>query len=72
MKSVFSSIPLEPRHKLYAFGELPVGGEVIAVAAYGDTVQKVRVHVISHGQYTGKKYRTRKIDEKTIAIQRIA
>ena len=54
MKIDFSSIPMEPRHKLYAFGDLPVGGQVVAVASYGDTLQKVRNHVIAHAQYTGK------------------
>lgn len=72
MKIDFSSIPMEPRHKLYAFGDLPVGGQVVAVASYGDTLQKVRNHVIAHAQYTGKKYRTKKVDDSTLAIQRIA
>ena len=72
MKIDFSSIPMEPRHKLYAFGDLPVGGQVVAVASYGDTLQKVRKKVVIKEQYSVKKYRTKKVDDSTLAIQRTA
>lgn len=58
MKNVFYPDTAQER---YGFGAMAVG-DVVAVDLDGENKRMVQIHAHSHGQYHGKKFKTKELD----------
>jgi len=68
--SIFSD-DMRPAHEKYRFGQLRVGDEsMVLQSETREPLEKVRRHISAHGQYYGKKFRT-KILGDTLHIKRV-
>lgn len=62
---------LLPAHKRYGFGSLQAGMKMeINESDFSEPLHKIRLHLNAHGQYYGKKFRTR-IQDGTLHILRV-
>lgn len=65
-------LPEDPAHQRYGFGPMSVGDVItIDLEAHNETKEKIQRHISAHGQYHGKKYKTRSVDG-LMYVKRIA
>jgi hypothetical protein len=57
-------------HERYGFGKMAIG-EVVAVDLNGESAKTVQIHVHSHGQHYGKKFKT-KTRNGSLYVKRIS